>query len=456
MPGLGALSRYTRVLSPPEPEALALERRLAGAVRSAGFDDGNFATFEVDGQQLAVTTFTGLNMVVLWPNASLKAFATFDTYSGAGSQALVDFVGNLSNGSLVLVAAQDEASTGLDNRSLAAIATLGATQISSLGLRDSFALVGVKGGSLPLAVGAEHLSAAGAGPARASVLWAAPLEGGIAVRVKSGGSVDGNTAEFYVDDVKVSMPIGRGMNLVLLGKDGSVLSTHTFDTGYQGLGSEPFAALLREMADGDVVLVAAKDDAYSNLTAAAKDALVGCGAIQVGNVSYRGSYALIGVRSGAALAEGASASGSGAVELSAAVPRYVPASVLEGMAVRVKSGGSVDGNTAEFYVDDVKVSMPTGRGMNLVLLGKDGSVLSTHTFDTGYQGLGSEPFAALLREMADGDVVLVAAKDDAYSNLTAAAKDALVGCGAIQVGNMSYRGSYALIGVRNGAALAEG
>jgi len=443
------------VLAMGPQEALALERRLAGAVnitvRSAGFDDGNFATFEVDGQQLAVTTFTGLNMVVLWPNASLKAFATFDTYSGAGSQALVDFVGNLSNGSLVLVAAQDEASTGLDNRSLAAIATLGATQISSLGLRDSFALVGVKGGSLPLAVGAEHLSAAGAGPARASVLWAAPLEGGIAVRVKSGGSVDGNTAEFYVDDVKVSMPTGRGMNLVLLGKDGSVLSTHTFDTGYQGLGSEPFAALLREMADGDVVLVAAKDDAYSNLTAAAKDALVGCGAIQVGNVSYRGSYALIGVRNGAALAEGASASGSGAVELSAAVPRYVPASV----PLRVRSGGGADGNIAEFFVGAERISVSTGRGLNVVVMHSNGSsVRFSSVFDTHAEG--SEGLVALLDGLDLGTPVMIAAKDDAKANLTEGAKLAIESLGATKIRDLKYRGSYALVGIKGGSsALAE-
>lgn len=294
----------------------------------------------------------------------------------------------------------------------------------------------------------------------------APCAGIEEVRVTSAGHSDGDTAMFSFDGVPVPLVAARGLNVVVLGQDGSVVTKESFDTGWQGNGSLPFAALIDELPPNTPVLVAAKDDATDSLSSLAKEALQSLGA--AGSILYRGSYALIGIKGGTALAESASASGDGSVEVVAhdifgngcgTISSTLGASSTGAsnvISIQIKSAGHVDGDFAEFYLNDNPVAMTSGRGLNVVILDQAGSFVSSHSFDTGYQGEGSGPFATLIDELADGMTVLVAAKDDATDGLTQAAKLALKSLGAINVDDISYRGSYALVGIKGGQSLAEG
>eukprot|EP00913_Durusdinium_trenchii_P000147 g132.t1 len=77
-----------------------------------------------------------------------------------------------------------------------------------------------------------------------------------------------------------------------------------------------------------------------------------------------------------------------------------------------------------------------------------GSLQSFQVFDT--HAAGSEALAAFVAAQPSGSLVLFAARDDAQSNMTQAAKDAIKSCGGTMIESLTYRGSYALIGVKDG------
>merc|ERR550532_3762829 len=96
--------------------------------------------------------------------------------------------------------------------------------------------------------------------------------------------------------------------------------------------------------------------------------------------------------------------------------------------------------------------------MNAVVLRADGSAIRSgqrrpQTFDTHGDGAGS--LAAFLDGLEDGTIILLAAKDDASAKLTAEAEAAIARCGGARARDVNYRDAYALIGVKNGVALAE-
>eukprot|EP00931_Biecheleriopsis_adriatica_P031342 TRINITY_DN18394_c0_g1_i1.p1 TRINITY_DN18394_c0_g1~~TRINITY_DN18394_c0_g1_i1.p1 ORF type:complete len:1877 (+),score=386.70 TRINITY_DN18394_c0_g1_i1:87-5717(+) len=283
----------------------------------------------------------------------------------------------------------------------------------------------------------------------------------VSFTVKSAGGDDGNFAEFYIDGVMVELLSGRGLSVVVLAQDGSVAEAHVYDTGYQSSGSEPFARLIQGLPTGTPVLVAAMDDASDNLTEEAKAALQSLGAKK--EITYRGSYALVGMKGESALAERASEAEKGAVEIKASnswdsrCPAETSTSTpgTDSISIQVKSAGGDDGNMAEFVLNGERVDLQSGRGLSVVILNRNGAIAEKHVYDTGYEASGAAPFATLISGLPAGTLVLVAAMDDASDNLTEDAKVALESLGATKARRISYRGSYALVGVKGGAALAE-
>lgn len=147
---------------------LCCEHSAAGTVnivaRSAGFSDGNLATFWVDGQLLYSTSSRGLTVLVLNEDASMKSVETFDTY--ADSASFEAFLSGLPDSSIMLIAAADEASQSLGTTAKASLSSCGATLADGIAYRSSYALVGTKGGARM----AEALLLEGSGVAVASSL----------------------------------------------------------------------------------------------------------------------------------------------------------------------------------------------------------------------------------------------------------------------------------------------
>ncbi|MBN1480977.1 hypothetical protein EH223_00720 [candidate division KSB1 bacterium] len=117
----------------------------------------------------------------------------------------------------------------------------------------------------------------------------------------------------------------------------------------------------------------------------------------------------------------------------------------------VESAGLNDGNYARFFVNSNSIYTGT-RGIGIVAINaSDGSILLKKTFDTYGSRAFSDSLALLLNGLVDGTILLAGVRDDAATNLTAPAKEALQKFGSQKIDELKYRDSWAFIG-RKGAA----
>lgn len=121
-------------------------------IQSAGLEVGSFGHIYVDGENVSPNK-RGYNVALLHPQTGdVMQTASFDTHLDPGaSQALADFLAGAPSGTIVAVAAADEASRLLGQEAVDALWGIGATG----DLRDSFrwghAIIGVQGTSPGLA-----------------------------------------------------------------------------------------------------------------------------------------------------------------------------------------------------------------------------------------------------------------------------------------------------------------
>ncbi|CAJ1342850.1 unnamed protein product, partial [Effrenium voratum] len=126
---------------------------------------------------------------------------------------------------------------------------------------------------------------------------------------------------------------------------------------------------------------------------------------------------------------------------------------LAGLVVR--SAGWSDGNRAEFWLNGALLYATGDRGMTVVELLPDSTVKMTKTFDTYADSSGLE---AYLPTVAAGNVLMLAAADEASAAFSPEAKSLVAEFGASQIQLLSYRSSYAFIGRKtdgNPETLAE-
>ncbi|CAJ1392982.1 unnamed protein product [Effrenium voratum] len=265
------------------------------------------------------------------------------------------------------------------------------------------------------------------------------------LQVTSVSRSNGNTVEFKVDGQTLNVASARGVNTAVINFDGSLQSFQVFDT--HAAGSEALVTFVDGLSAGTIVLMGVRDEAKGNMSTAAKDAIETLGADLIDTLVYRASYALVGVKGGHALAEQTFADGDAD---SVAMGTW---SNMETVNVTVTSTSRSAGNAVSFAVDGHNLVVQTARGMNVVVIGPGGIMESFNNFDT--HAAGSEALVAFIEGLPTGTLVGCAARDDARGNLSAAAKDAIKTCGATQIDSLVYRGAYALVGIKNGPALAE-
>lgn len=132
-------------------------REFAFRVMSKGYSDGNAAGFVVSGKTMTSEPGTGMNILVLKEDRTFHSFRTFCTYSAVaftagtcmetqGSREMVQYLEALPDGSIVMVAAMDEAQSGLCQKARDALKEIGAQQIDKISARASYALISIKGG----------------------------------------------------------------------------------------------------------------------------------------------------------------------------------------------------------------------------------------------------------------------------------------------------------------------
>ncbi len=114
---------------------------------SAGFNDGNTSLLSVNGHVVGKNR-RGHNIAVL-DNRTLQVISTgsFDTYvSQDSANAMADYLDALPDSSIVLVAVKDEGSRSMTERAYLSLESLGSQQARLVSFRDSWAMMGKKGG----------------------------------------------------------------------------------------------------------------------------------------------------------------------------------------------------------------------------------------------------------------------------------------------------------------------
>ncbi|CAO3648284.1 unnamed protein product [Mucor fragilis] len=116
--------------------------------QSGGYNAGNFARAEINGNVLAANT-RGLHV---WAIDRLEKLvlehASFDTHiSSDESEDLVQFIRNLDSGLIVVMASKDDFTEHLTREAVDALKSLGAQKIDDVKYRDSYVLIAEKNGN---------------------------------------------------------------------------------------------------------------------------------------------------------------------------------------------------------------------------------------------------------------------------------------------------------------------
>ena len=122
--------------------------------------------------------------------------------------------------------------------------------------------------------------------------------------------------------------------------------------------------------------------------------------------------------------------------------------------IQIKSAGYNVGNYASIKVDEIENLEPAKRGLNVVVMSDNGSIISVKTFDTHFFQTDSNEFTQFLSGLENGVLVLISIKDEAQSSLTSNAKQALKDqLGSTMIDSLGYRDSWCIIG-RKGNIIA--
>ncbi|CAO3620778.1 unnamed protein product [Cunninghamella echinulata] len=122
------------------------EQTITIRAQSAGFNDGNFAKVEMNGNTF-IASSRGLNVWAVDRHDHLiLEHGSFDTHISANeSKDFIQFIDGLKNESVVVVVARDDITEHLTNEAIETLETLGSKSIRQLKYRDSFVLITEKG-----------------------------------------------------------------------------------------------------------------------------------------------------------------------------------------------------------------------------------------------------------------------------------------------------------------------
>jgi arsenate reductase-like glutaredoxin family protein len=230
----------------------------------------------------------------------------------------------------------------------------------------------------------------------------------------------------------------------------------SFDTWISQTYSNELVQFLSGLKYGVLVLISVKDEAQRNLTINAKKALKDqLGSTMIDSLRYRYSWCIIG-RKGTATAISEDHQASGEASCNNQLYRYFQPEIHYNdlPLIQIKSTGFNVGNSASIKVGEIETLKPAKRGLNVVVMGDDGSIISVRSFDTWISQTYSNELIQFLSELKDGVLVLISVKDEAQRNLTGNAKKTLKDqLGSTMIYSLGYRQSWCIIG-RKGTATA--
>jgi hypothetical protein len=207
---------------------------------------------------------------------------------------LIQFIEQLSAGVEIALAVKEEANYSFSEAAKKACEALGSIKVHQLPTVGSWAMIGKKGDAPGRAT--EEVSY---GPViqthTLSVGEAAPSLGVICV-TSSGGDRAYRT-QITLNGAPVTIEGGcqRGLNVAVFDEtQGTVLVGGTFDLLADPSSADALAELIESLPDGRIVAIATCDEASFNLSEAAKKAGSAIGSRLIGQLGFRGEWAIVG------------------------------------------------------------------------------------------------------------------------------------------------------------------
>ena len=146
-----------------QPLSLGKHRIASVSIQAAGYMDGNYAIFRIDGEPIFLGK-RGINVVAVDSSSgAILGKKIFDTYASAEqADSLALFVNALPAGTIVLAGIRDEGVANITEAAYQALESIGSARIRQVNLRDSWAIIGRKGA--PAGTVPEAHSSSGSGP----------------------------------------------------------------------------------------------------------------------------------------------------------------------------------------------------------------------------------------------------------------------------------------------------
>ncbi len=304
------------------------EAHLHITVQSAVYNQGNSARITVNDEEFGFEPYSrGLNVAVIHEVTGQKlGGATFDTFGDPSCAiAFAEWMESLPVGRIVAIALQDEASVYLDERAKNACAALGAYWVYYLQFRSSWAMIGQKGatpGTATEALSDEH----GVICSRSFTLPSI-FTNTATISATSGGGEYGILAHISRngDVIPVSGGYQRGLNVVVFEPaTGKPLSSGSFDLFADASVADVFAQQIEAIPEGKIVAIALKDDAFVNLSQAAKQACRAIGSRLIDGLQFRGAWSIVGYKGASPDAVIENLNNSGFTSVKAWMPLVIP------------------------------------------------------------------------------------------------------------------------------------
>ena len=275
-------------------------------VKSAGYNNGNSASFYLDGKKLGVKVARGLTVVCFKTvngKLQLEKQGTYDTYGNSkADDAMAAFIKGIPAGRVVAVASADSAEGQLSGVGYAALRSVGGSG-NKHAHRSGFVLIGRKG-----MLSGEAREVGGTKKSSEDITAVFTCNDCVQlIKVQSAGLQHGNHVRVFVDGKQMKVTAKRGLTVVSFSHDkktGKLVMDKqgTYDTYGNANADNQMAAFIKAVPSGRVVVVAALDSAEGQMSSVGYNALKSIGGTGA-KLAHRSGFALVG-RKGLAAGKG--------------------------------------------------------------------------------------------------------------------------------------------------------
>jgi hypothetical protein len=416
-------------------------------VQSAGFEHGNFATININGQMVInhETSRRGLNVVAVEPfKHELILVDQYDTYGDSkASKRFVKDIKRLPKGAILVIGCKDECSKQLSGAARDAIKALGSEEIVNLRHRQGFAFIGVVGQI-------KYLEKRGDIVGTGAILSYAVVErkretrtkvdGGSSIEIVSAGFKDGNVGKIILNGKDIMTTRNTGGDIKM--KDATMSSNYR-----KGDLNEHASIAL----DGDEkTYFHTKCGADEWWSASFGDKFL-VTEVQIQNRPTGHPNSIKRLRQSEITIEGQYCGTIPDVDGAEGTKWYTVKceSPVAGRNIMVRNTLSKCLHFANIKVVG-KVMDPNGsRGINVIALNaKNHEVLLAKSYDTYANDNASADLVADMRGIRRGSIIIAAVKDEASNKLQPEAKELFSKMGSAEINQLGFREGWAFIGVK--------